>query len=43
MEDLRVKVMHYRGDNMRYSEEVFTESCKEQNQELDLCGVEDYH
>ena len=38
-----VKVMHDRGDNMRYNEEAFTENCKEQNQVLDLCGVGAHH
>ena len=42
-DDHGVKVMHYRGDNMWYNEEGFVESCKEQNQELDLCGVGAHH
>ena len=41
--DHGVKVMHYRGDNMRYNEGAFTENCKEQNQVLDLCGVGAHH
>ena len=38
-----VKIKHYRGDNMRYNEASFTNSCNETNQNFNYCGVGAHH
>ena len=38
-----VKIRHSRGDNMRYNETDFIDSCKHTNQKFNYCGVEAHH
>ena len=38
-----VKIKHYRGNNMRYNETDFIDSCKQTNQKFNYCGVGAHH
>ena len=39
----RVKIKHYRGDNMRYNETILTDCCKKTNQKSNYWEVGVYH